>query len=235
MQISRRQLDKLLYKLSYLGAGSQGSCYVDKSNDLVYKVFHTYTEKENSMYTMGDILKFSDVVNDTYKFPKDVIMVDGIVEGYTLEYFKGHDLCQMNPFRIDLDNFENLISKVYKDIEIISDKGVCTYDVLYNIMYSKDALAIVDTLEYSKNSDVYVDNRYNFDIGINSFLVDGFFNHFVLSDTMLKEMYISKDVSSLEFLKMFRTKISEYLGHEITYLEEAKCLVRRTYPDYIRG
>ena len=222
MQISRRQLDKLLYKLSYLGAGSQGSCYVDMGNDLVYKVFHTYTEKENSMYTMGDILKFSDVVNDTYKFPKDVIMVDGIVEGYTLEYFKGHDLCQMNPFRIDLDNFENLISKVYKDIKIISDKGVCTYDVLYNIMYSK-------------NSDVYVDNRYNFDIGINSFLVDSFFNHFVLNDTMLKEMYISKDVSSLEFLKMFRTKISEYLGHEITYLEEAKCLVRRTYPDYISG
>lgn len=52
---------------------------------------------------------------------------------------------------------------------------------------------------------------------------------------MLKEMYISKDVSSLEFLRMFRTKISEYLGHEITYLEEAKYLVRRTYPDYIRG
>ena len=42
MQLSRRQLDKLLYKLSYLGAGSQGSCYVDMSNDLVYKVFHTY-------------------------------------------------------------------------------------------------------------------------------------------------------------------------------------------------
>ena len=59
MQISRRQLDKLLYKLSYLGAGSQGSCYVDKSNGLVYKVFHTYTEKENSMYTMGDIARYS--------------------------------------------------------------------------------------------------------------------------------------------------------------------------------
>lgn len=235
MQLSRRQLDKLLYRLSYLGSGSQGSCYVDRSRDLVYKVFHAYTEKENSMYTMEDILRFSDVINDTYKFPKDVIVVDGIVEGYTLEYFRGHDLCQMNPFRIDLDNFENLISKVYEDIKIISDKGVLTYDVLYNIMYSKDALAIVDTLEYSKNSDVFVDNRYNFDIGINSFLVDSFFNYFVDSDSTLKEMYISKDVSALKFLKMFRAKISEYLGHEIKYLEEAKCLVRRSYPDYIRG
>ena len=235
MQLSRKELDKLLYKLSYLGAGSQGVCYVDKSKDLVYKIFHTYIDRENSMYTMGDILMFSDVVNDTYKFPKDVIMVDGIVEGYTLEYFRGHDLCQMNPFRIDLDNFENLISKVYEDIKIISDKGVSTYDVLYNIMYSKDALAIVDTLEYSKNRDVFISNRYNFDIGINSFLVDSFFNHFVDSDTMLREMYISKDVSSLEFLRMFRTKISEYIGHEIKYLEEAKCLVRRSYPDYVRG
>ena len=62
MQLSRRQLDKLLYKLSYLGAGSQGSCYVDMSNDLVYKVFHTYTEKENSIYTMGDILKISHFI-----------------------------------------------------------------------------------------------------------------------------------------------------------------------------
>lgn len=224
MQLSRKEMDKLLYKLSYLGSGSQGVCYVDKSKDLVYKVFHTYIDRENSMYSMGDILMFSDVVNDTYKFPKDIIMVDGIVEGYTLDYFRGHDLCQMNPFRINLDNFENLISKVYEDIKIISDKGVLTYDVLYNIMYSKDALAIVDTLEYSKNSDVYVSNRYNFDIGINSFLVDSFFNHFVDSDSTLKEMYISKDVSALEFLKMFRAKISEYLGYEITYLDEAKCL-----------
>ena len=59
MQLSRRQLDKLLYKLSYLGAGSQGSCYVDKSNDLVYKVFHTYTEKENSDLPFSDISKDS--------------------------------------------------------------------------------------------------------------------------------------------------------------------------------
>ena len=149
MQISRRQLDKLLYKLFYLGAGSQGSCYVDKSNDLVYKVFHTYTEKENSMYTLGDNLKNSDVVNDTYKFPKDAIMVDGIVEGYTLEYFKGHDLCQMNPFRIDLDNFENLMIEIGDSNEDVREMTI--FSMLQRAVYNR---MNKDMIDYDKRMDI---------------------------------------------------------------------------------
>ena len=49
----------------------------------------------------------------------------------------------------------------------------------------------------------------------------------------LKEMY--KDADSLEFLKLFRQRLSEQLGNEVLYLRDAKDLVKYTKnTDYIR-
>lgn len=233
MKLSRKKLDKLLYKLSYLGSGSQGTCYLDKESNTVYKVFHTYSDREFSGYRESDLIW--NVSNGTYLFPKEAIIVNKKIEGYTLDYFKGYDLCRINPFKVDLDNFQNIESLVYKDIDLISEKGILSFDVLYNIMYSKDKLAVVDTLDYSIGIDTYKTNRYNFDYSIKMFLVDSYFDYFINNSTLLKAMYNSKDVSALEFLKMFRYMLSECMGCEIKYLGEASSLVRRSTSHYIRG
>ena len=235
MEFSRKELDNLLYNLVYIGSGSQGTCYLDKSTNTVYKVFHSYSDRESSFYSVSDIMSIKDEFNNTYYFPKDVILVNGKVEGYTLDYFKGYNLCMMNPFNINLDSFEVILSKVYSDIRSISDKNILSYDVLYNIMYSKEKLAVIDTLDYTIFSDTYDINRYNFDLGIKLFLVDGYFDHFIYSDILLREFFESKDVSSLEFLKVFRKKLSEYLDYRVCALNDASSLVRKSKHHYIRG
>ena len=75
-----------------------------------------------------------------------------------------------------------------------------------------------------------------FDAEIRYFLVDNYFDEFVNNDILLREMYHDKkNVTSLEFLRMFRNKLSEYIGTDIDKLEKAKKLVMKLDdPYYIR-
>ena len=69
------------------------------------------------------------------------------------------------------------------------------------------------------------------------FLVDNYFDNFVKSDKLLKEMYMEFQVRGVDFLRVFRRKLSEYMDKDIVKLNEAKTLVRRNSnnPVYIRG
>ena len=49
------------------------------------------------------------------------------------------------------------------------------------------------------------------------------------------EMYMDYNVSSLEFLKEFRKKLSEYLDKDITKLNDAKSLVKKSKATYQRS
>ena len=235
MQISRRQLDKLLYKLFYLGAGSQGSCYVDKSNDLVYKVFHTYFDKEKSDYRIQEILRFSNIVNDTFIWPSDVINVSGEIVGYTMPYVRAKSLYENDPLLVDLNALERASVKCTEDIELVTNKGVAIYDLMYNILYGNGKINIIDTMEYGNGRVILSKNMKTFDYEVKLFLVDNYFNEFVNENKMLREMYLS-DTSALEFLKLFRSKLSEYVGQDVDKLGKAKSLVKRnSKPKYIRA
>ena len=48
-------------------------------------------------------------------------------------------------------------------------------------------------------------------------------------------MYMDYNVSSLEFLKEFRKKLSEYLDKDITKLNDAKSLVKKSEATYQRS
>ena len=77
--------------------------------------------------------------------------------------------------------------------------------------------------------------KETFDYEVNLFLVDNYFNEFVNENKMLREMYLS-DTSALEFLKLFRSKLSEYVGQDVDKLGKAKSLVKRnSKPKYIRA
>ena len=56
-------------------------------------------------------------------------------------------------------------------------------------------------------------------------MIDSHFNYFVENNHLLNDLYQDTKTSSIDFLKVFRMKLSEYIGHEIKTLEEAKKLV----------
>lgn len=152
-----------------------------------------------------------------------------------MPYKNSRNLFQIDPLSVSLNALEKGLTNIFKDIKIITDNNVTLYDVIYNIMYKNGRLYVVDTLEYGINKTSYEDNRACIDNEIMLFLVDDYFDYFVKDNLLLNEMYMDYNVSSLEFLKEFRKKLSEYLDKDITKLNDAKSLVKKSKATYQRS
>lgn len=221
---SNIELDKYLKKLNYIGEGSQGVCFID--NNIVIKIFHDYFDNETTTYQKEDILKFSNIKNNTFLWPIEVISLNNKVIGYTTEYKNAKNLYEINPLTINLNALDRALQRVEKDLIIITDNEVCLYDVLYNILYKDNKIYIIDTLDYSYRKVEYQENRYIVDLAIKLFLVDNYFDYFVKNNKLLMDMYLDKCVSGREFLIKFRKCLEEYLEKDINKLSQAKRLVR---------
>lgn len=233
---NKNNFDLYLKRLFFLGIGSQGICYLDKKNKIVYKIFHGYFDDEDEGYTADDILKFSGIRNNTFIWPSDVVYANGRIIGYTMPYVSSVNLCNTDLLSTNLNLLEKAIDKSYCDIEILTKNNVCLYDVMYNILYSNGKINVIDSMEYNFGNASLKENMAAFDAEIRYFLVDNYFDEFVNNDILLREMYHDKkNVTSLEFLRMFRNKLSEYIGTDIDKLEKAKKLVMKLDdPYYIR-
>ena len=233
---NKNNFDLYLNRLFFLGMGSQGICYLDKKNKIVYKIFHGYFDDEDEGYTVDDILKFSGIKNNTFIWPSDVVYANGRIIGYTMPYVSSVNLCNTDLLSTNLNLLEKAIDKSYCDIEILTKNNVCLYDVMYNILYSNGKINVIDSMEYNFGNASLKENMAAFDAEIRYFLVDNYFDEFVNNDILLREMYHDKkNVTSLEFLRMFRNKLSEYIGTDIDKLEKAKKLVMKLDdPYYIR-
>lgn len=239
---SKKSLFNYLLKLIRIGSGSQGVCYLDKANGKIYKIFHDFydddlEEEFKVNYTKEEFTKFSKISNDTYVFPEEIIMVGFKVCGYITKYARGLDFCGINPFTINLDTFTSDIINAHQGVKQLSQDQIMSYDVLYNILYGVNGFKIIDTTDYSFTDldyqALHKQNKEYFDRAVKLFLVSNLFNSFVNTQKDLKEMY--KDADSLEFLKLFRQRLSEQLGNEVLYLRDAKDLAKHTRnTDYIR-
>lgn len=237
---SKRDLLLKTLVLKEIGEGSQGICYLDRSNKLVYKIYHDFFDGYAIDYNYNHIAQFSIIDNNTYIFPKDVIEVDNKVVGYIEPYVNSKDLSSINPLMINLDKLIKNIDNVRSDIEIISEYGIQTYDVTYNVLY-KNKFNIIDSDEYViKDIDPSIlieRNNYNFDYAIYLFLVNNYFDEFVNSYKVLKEMYQDKICDVTIFIEVLKKYLSEYIGDEVNKLNDAKeCMnkVKTLDPFYIR-
>lgn len=229
-------------KIHNFDAGSQGECY--KIGNSVYKIFtqFIYDDNDNIEYNKKNILQFSNIKNDTYIWPTDVIMVDDMVVGYITPYVKAKSLCKINPLLISLSKFEKSLQKAKNDVKIISDNGVSTFDVCYNVMYGINGFKIIDSMEYSlsdqDSNKLFEHNLFNLSYEIKMFLVDNYFDHVIDDSVCLKKMYDGRDVDAIEFLKSFRDRLCEIEDKEILSLGDAKNTLsyrKRRIPGYIRN
>ena len=203
-------------QIKFLDSGSQGQCFYDRSNNKIYKIFNDFFDEEvNFDYQEEDILKFSGILNTTYMWPSDVITVDNKVIGYIIPYKRGIDLCKINPLSVNLSQLVVHLESVYEDNIIISQSGVVAYDVMYNILYGKDGVNIIDTEEILK-----INNR-NINFAFKVFIVDNYFNEFVNQFSELREMYEDLDLESRIFIINLQKKLSEFLDFELNYLKDA--------------
>lgn len=216
-----------LSKLSYLSEGTQGKCFLDKKNNKVIKLFWSFFEGENSYINKDEILRFSNLKNDTVIWPEEVIVVNGIVQGYVIDYVNVVDLFKVNPLNVDLDDFAKAILKAEEDIKFLTNNNVKMYDVTRNTLFNGKQLYIIDTLEYDYGKTTFEKNREGLDLEIKYFLVDGYFNWFVERNADLLDLYRRKENSGYEFLCAFREELRNYLKEDINTLGTAQALTRK--------
>ncbi len=228
------------HKNNYIGSGAEGECYLDIRTNLVYKIFNSYFYKEDSCISPLDVLKFSNITNNTFIWPIDYISLDNNVIGYITIYKDAISLYKINPLKINLNNFTTTISKVYEDVKILSNNNIALNDIRYNMLYSNNNIYIIDTLNYYYSYDYkssYLNNLSRIDDSIKAFLIDGYFDDYILSDNELNDMYNDKYSSGLEFITLLKDKLTNSLDKKINSLSDAKKLIRRCEGkrNYVRG
>lgn len=224
-----------LSSLRFLGVGSQGACYYDSKTNQVLKVFHIFFDNDYDYGIFEDLTQFSSITNSTFILPIETIEYKSFVIGYTMKFVKSKSLYEINPLYVNLNSFANAINKSYKDIELLTNNDIKIYDIMYNILYSKGKINVIDTMEYSKRNVTLKENSEGFNLELKYFLVDNLFNNFVNSNSFLRDLYDSKDANALELLNELKRKLSEYVGFEITMLNEVRMLTSKIdRPKYIR-
>ena len=224
-----------LSSLKFLGVGSQGACYYDPKTNQVLKVFHIFFDDDYEDAIFEDVIQFSNITNSTFIWPIETIEYNNLVIGYTMKFVKSKSLYETNPLYVNLNSFAKAISKSYKDIALLTNNDIKIYDIMYNILYSRGKINVIDTMEYSKRNVTLKENSEGFNLELKYFLVDNLFNNFVNSNSFLRDLYDSKDANALEFLNELKRKLSEYIGFEITMLNEVRMLTSKIdRPKYIR-
>ena len=215
-------------QIKFLDSGSCGQCFYDIISKKVYKIFNDFFDEEYfSNYTSKNILRFSNIINNTYIWPIEVMTVDSKVFGYTIPYIKGIDLYKVNPLNVNLFKLVNDLDRVYQDNVIISKHGIITYDVMYNILYGKNGINVIDTDEYNFNyfnrsyDAILKNNNRNINYAFKVFLIENFFDEFINEFSELREMYEDLDVKSTIFILNFQKKLSEYINSEVIFLIDA--------------
>ena len=131
-------------------------------------------------------------------------------------------------------NNQNSGELILDNNDLERERGITILSKNVSINYNGTKINIIDTMEYGNGRVILSKNMKTFDYEVKLFLVDNYFNEFVNENKMLREMYLS-DTSALEFLKLFRSKLSEYVGQDVDKLGKAKSLVKRnSKPKYIR-
>lgn len=226
-----------LHYFKKIGIGGDGICYLNKRENKVYKVFHQFFDEldfpcsENHIiYQRDEILKFSHVQANGFIFPSDVIIVNGEIVGFITDFINAKSLYKQNPLDIHLDEFVKAIIEIKKSIKEISENGILTYDVMYNILY-KNFFYIIDPDAYTfsdlSSEELEKKNNYNFNQELFFFLIEGYFDEFINKIKVLKNMYQDKESDILIFTKLLREKLSEITGTNITYLKDANNLLNK--------
>lgn len=222
------ELKNFLKKYKKIGEGSEGIVYYDKSNNCIYKIFsHIFSDELNYCHLDSpDCIDICNVMNETYIFPTDMIVIDNYVVGYVEKYVKGEMLSLMSPLNIELSNYIDAVMKGYNDTLILSYDSIMSNDVAYNTLYDGKTIKIIDTESYIKSScdeyTVVMNNLYNYYRSTVFFLVSSYLEEFIKSKSSLNDIYNNKFSNPAEFLNLLRYLLSEYVGHEINYLYEAK-------------
>lgn len=240
INISRQELNNLVLGKRLIGSGSEGDVYI-LNNKTVLKKFNEIINPED--YNCNDLLKYSDVKNKSYYFTKLVYIVNDDVAAYTMDRCNGYNLTKINPLSIKFSDLLKAYIKFEKDTKLISNMHIKGFDMIFNFMYDGKKFGAIDTIHYYTSDDdenkIYESNITTFNSELALLLVDGKFDDFIKKDHILNELYKmsinGKLIDFIQFINLFKEKLSEYCDKKIIYLDDAKKAIincNKSYPNF---
>lgn len=239
IETTENELNKLISGKKSIDSGSEGDVYI-LNNKTVLKKFNEIINPED--YDCDDLLKYSDVENDSYYFAKKAFIIDGVVKAYTMDRCNGYNLTKINPLTIRFDDLSNAYHVFLKDTKLVSNMHIKGFDMMFNFMYDGKKFGAIDTIYYYTSDEdeknIYESNISTFNNELALLLIDGKFDNFVKQDHVLNELYNmiinSKVIDISQFIDLFNKKLSEYYDKKIVYLDDAKSLImygKQSYPN----
>lgn len=146
-------------KIKLIGYGVEGYAYLDRNNAVLKEV------REGYALPYDNTIIFSNEFNlETFIFPDEVYIADDIVYGYKTRYFPNDVFCDIyreNAVEIDLLKLIKARNKAIEDIKEITELGYAIDDLVGNVLFDGEKLALIDTLCYVK--DYYISVSKNID------------------------------------------------------------------------
>ncbi len=137
-----------------LGAGREGACFLLPNDIVIKKLYDEYVKEY--------VLRFKNIDNPSFVFPKNVCMIDGYVKAYFMEYARGESLFDNIINEVKIDKLVSDLKVLVNNVRELSKLGIETYDVVgKNIIYDGNIFKIIDTLRYS-----WLSNRDEFNSNI---------------------------------------------------------------------
>lgn len=134
-----------------LNSGSEGDIYITKDNNVV-KVMHQFFGPKY-LKDCPDIIMSDDLKLDSYIFPDELYIIDGIIMGYKEKLFE-NDVFSFYPslkkFATNIDNLFEAREKFIEDTIKLTEYGYKLFELPRNIMYDNKRIVAIDTLDYIK-------------------------------------------------------------------------------------
>ena len=160
IELSEKQKKFLLEGLTEskrIDSGAEGDCYLitDGGTTKVLKIFNDSNSIDNRSedYKVEDIIMESDYKLKSFAFPNTLYVCNGKIIGYTTRYIKKDYFNAYTNESLKDINLAALIKAIKKyivDLEVISNDGIYTYDLCFNLMFDGKYLVGIDTPSYKR-------------------------------------------------------------------------------------
>lgn len=238
--LSESELNEIIKAGNEIGFGSEGDAYALKDGSVLKVLNYDEDELEEEGYEANNMLKFSDVENDSYYFAKRLYIVNEYVRAYISKRCPGYNLSALEPSYLNINNLLDSYDCFYDDTKLLSSMGIKAVDIMYNTLYDGKRFGAIDTLWYEKSSldkdKIMNGNISQFNLELAYLLIDGRFEVFVNNTPELKEIYKAinacENVPMKEFIKLFVRKLSSYCDSEIVCLKDAQKAIRKSEKKY---
>lgn len=234
---TKEEFIKLWNKLEYLGRGGEETCKKLNNKEII-----KYLDSPYANFDKDKIIKFKNFNLKTYLFPYKLFYIDNNLMGYITKYSAGKNLIEVSRDNINFDKFIIGSKRVEEDTKILSNKGILTCDILFNILYKNGVFNIIDTCDYENvdkdSNELFKTNISTFNYSLLEFLVKDRFYKFVFESKELKELYkLSENGESIiPFLEILRQRLSEYCDKDVKTVKDAKKAMtlchKSVYPEY---